>query len=131
MVAVQVIGNDAAIAIAGSQGNFELNVYKPLMIHNLIQSIHLLADGVNAFCDKCLIGIQPNRKRLAEYVEKSLMLATALNESIGYDQAAKIVHKAYQEDISLKSAAIKLGILSPEKFDALVDLKKMVHPDQQ
>jgi len=128
MVAVHVMGNDAAIAIAGSQGNFELNVYKPVMIYNLIQSIHLLADSGSSFIEKCLNGIEPNEKRLSEYVENSLMLATALNESIGYDQAAKIVKKAYAENLSLKEAAVKLGILSAEKFDSLIDLKKMVHP---
>ena len=128
MVAAHVMGSDAAIAFAGSQGNFELNVYKPVMIYNLIQSIHLLADSALSFTEKCLIGIKPNTKRIEEYVENSLMLATALNESIGYDQAAKIVKKAYAEDISLKEAAVKLGILTAEKFDSLIDLKKMVHP---
>ncbi len=128
MVAAHVMGNDATIAFAGSQGNFELNVYKPVMIYNLIQSIHLLADCANNFLEKCLVGIKPNQKRIAEYVENSLMLATALNESIGYDEAAKIVKKAYAEDISLKDAAVKLGILTAEKFDSLIDLKKMVHP---
>jgi fumarate hydratase class II len=128
MAAVHVMGSDVAIAFAGSQGNFELNVYKPIMIYNLIQSIHLLADCANNFCEKCLVGIRPNHKRVAEYVEVSLMLATALNEAIGYDQAAKIVKKAYTEDISLKEAALLLGILTAEKFDSLIDLKKMVHP---
>ncbi|HEX2583395.1 MAG TPA: class II fumarate hydratase [Chlamydiales bacterium] len=128
MVAVHVMGNDAAIAIAGSQGNFELNVYKPVMIYNLLQSIHLLADCANNFLEKCLAGIQPNQKQLSSYVENSLMLATALNASIGYDQAAKIVKKAYTEDLSLKEASVQLGILTAEQFDALIDLKKMVHP---
>jgi fumarate hydratase class II len=129
MVAVQVMGNDQAIAIAGSQGNFELNAYKPVMIFNLLHSIHLLADVATNFCEKCLDGIVPNQKKIAEYVEKSLMLATALNESIGYEKAAQIVKTAYKEDISLKEAAVKLGLLTADKFDALINLKKMVHPD--
>jgi fumarate hydratase class II len=128
MVAVQVMGNDAAIAIAGSQGNLELNAYKPVMIYNLINSIHLLADVANNFCDKCLEGIEPNLKKIAEYVENSLMLATALNDSIGYEKAAQIVKIAYKEDISLKEAAIQLQILTAAEFDALIDLQKMVHP---
>jgi len=126
MVAVQVMGADAAIAIAGSQGNFELNVYKPVIIYNLISSIHLLSDTATNFCEKCLHGIKANPKRLAEYVEKSLMLATALNESIGYEKAAQIVKKAYTEDISLKEAAIKLNILTAEEFDSKVNVKKMI-----
>jgi fumarate hydratase class II len=125
MAAVHVMGNDAAIAFAGSQGNFELNVYKPVMIYNLLQSIHLLTDSAKNFCEKCLVGIRPNEKRMTEYVNKSLMLATALNESIGYDQAAKIVKKAHAEDITLKEAAAGLGILTPEQFDAIVDPQKM------
>lgn len=129
MVAVQVMGNDAAIAIAGSQGNFELNAYKPVMIYNLLHSIHLLSDVAINFCDKCLSGIEPNRKKIGEYVEHSLMLATALNESIGYEKATQIVKLATKEDISLKEAAIKLGLLTGEKFDTLVDLKKMIKPD--
>jgi len=126
MVAVQVMGHDTAIGIAGSQGNFELNVYKPLMIYDLIQSIHLLADVAVNFCEKCLVGIKPNQKRMAEYLENSLMLATALNEAIGYENAAKIVKKAYHEEISLKEAAVQLGILTAEKFDSLVDPKRMI-----
>lgn len=129
MVAVQVIGNDAAIAFAGSQGSFELNTYKPVMIYNLLHSIHLLADVADSFCEKCLEGIEPNLKKIAAYVEHSLMLATALNESIGYEKAAQIVKTAYKEDISLKEAANKLGLLTPQQFDALIDLKKMVWPD--
>lgn len=128
MAASQVLGNDTTIAYAGSLGNFELNTFKPVMIYNLIQSIHLLADVANNFREKCLIGIQPNRKKIAQYVEHSLMLATALNESIGYDKAAQIVKKAYTEDISLKEAATTLGFLTAEKFDSLIDLTKMVHP---
>lgn len=126
MVAVQVMGADAAISIAASQGNFELNVYKPVIIYNLISSIHLLSDAATNFCEKCLLGIQPNTKKIAEYVENSLMLATALNESIGYEQAALIVKTAYKQDISLKEAAIQLKILTDSEFNAKVDVKKMI-----
>jgi len=128
MVAVQVMGNDCAIAFAGSLGNFELNVFKPVMIFNLIQSIHLLSDVAINFNQKCLSGIRPNKKQLQENLENSLMLATALNTAIGYDKAAQIVKKAYAEGISLKQAALSLGYLTADRFDALVDLHKMVHP---
>lgn len=126
MVAVQVLGADCAIGIAGSQGNFELNVYKPVMIYNLLSSIHLLADAANNFCQKCLLGIQANTQKLTENVNHSLMLATALNESIGYEKAAQIVKKAYLEGISLKEAAINLKLLTASEFDALVDVRKMI-----
>ncbi len=128
MVSAQVMGNDTAIAFAGSLGNFELNVFKPLIIYNLLQSIHLLSDVAVNFHDRCLAGIRPNRKKIDEYISHSLMLATALNSAIGYDQAAKIVKKAHLEDISLKQAAVALGILTAERYDSLIDLKKMVHP---
>ena len=126
MVAVEVMGCDAAIAIAGSQGNFELNVYKPVMIYNLVRSLHLLSDVAVNFREKCLVGLRPNHKQLEKYVNQSLMLATALNTAIGYDKAAQIVKKAEAEDISLKEAAVALGILSAKEFDRLVDVKKMV-----
>ena len=126
MVAAQVFGNDTTITIAGSQGNFELNVFKPVMIYNLLQSIQLLSDVVCSFQDKCLVGIQPNIPRIAYYLENSLMLATALNPVIGYDRAAKVVSKAYQENISLKEAALELGFLTETQFDAIVDPKKMI-----
>jgi fumarate hydratase class II len=127
MVAVQVMGSDATIAIAASQGNFELNVYKPVIIFNLISSIHLIADTATSFCEKCLNEIKPNTKKIAEYVENSLMHATALNESIGYEKAAQIVKTAYEQEISLKEAAIQLKLLTDSEFDAKVDVKKMVH----
>lgn len=126
MVAAQVMGNDATIAFAGSQGNFELNVFKPVMIYNLLQSIHLLADAAESFTNKCLVGIQPNLKRIAKNLSESLMLATALNPEIGYDKASQVVKKAYHEDISLKEAAVKLGFLSEERFDAIVNPQNMV-----
>ena len=126
MVAVQIMGNDAAIAFAGSLGNFELNVFKPVMIYNLLQSIHLLADIALNFHERCLKGIRPNLKKLEEYVDRSLMLATALNKSIGYDKAAQAVKKAYSEDMSLKEAVIGLGFLTANEFDALINVRKMV-----
>ena len=126
MVAVVVFGNDTTITFAGSQGNFELNVFKPVMIYNLLQSIQLLSDVVRSFQDKCLSGIQPNRARIAYYLENSLMLATALNPVIGYDKAAKVVSKAYQENISLKEAAMQLGFLTEAQFDAAVNPNKMI-----
>lgn len=126
MVAVQVFGNDATITFAGSQGNFELNVFKPVMIYNLLQSIQLLSDVVRNFQDKCLSGIQPNKARIAYYLENSLMLATALNPIIGYDKAAKVVSKAYRENISLKEAAMQLEFLTEAQFDAAINPNKMI-----
>lgn len=126
MVAVQVMGNDAAVSFAGSMGNFELNVFKPVIIYNLLQSIRLLSDVAKNFHDKCLVGIKPNMKRLQELLDNSLMLATALNPVIGYDKAAKIVQKAYKEGLSLKQAALALGFLTEKQFDEIVDPKKMI-----
>ncbi len=126
MVAVQVFGNDAAIGFAGSQGDFELNVYKPVMIFNLMQSIHLIADVALNFHHKCLVGITPNLQRIKEHLDNSLMLATALNPLIGYDKAAKVVQKAYRENMTLKQAALEMGVLTEEQFDAAVDPSKMV-----
>jgi fumarate hydratase class II len=126
MVAVQVMGNDAAITIAGSMGNFELNVFKPVIIYNLLQSIRLLSDVAKNFHDKCLVGIKPNLKKIKEHLESSLMLATALNPVIGYDKAAKIVQKAYKEGLTLKQATLKLGYLTSKQFDQIVDPKKMI-----
>lgn len=126
MVSVQVMGNDTAITIAGSLGNFELNVYKPVMIYNLLQSIRLLSDVALNFHDKCLIGIKPNLARIKEHLDNSLMLATALNPVIGYDKAAKAVQKAHKENITLKQAVLSLGFLSEREFDEIVDPRKMV-----
>lgn len=128
MVATQVMGNDTAIGIAGSLGNFELNVFKPLMIYNLLQSIRLLSDVAVNFHDKCLSGIKPNRKKIKEHLDNSLMLATALNPVIGYDKASKVVLKAYTEEKTLKQAAIEMGVISAEEFDRVVDPKKMISP---
>jgi fumarate hydratase class II len=130
MVAAQVIGNDTAIAIAGSLGNFELNVFKPLMIYNILQSIRLLADVAVNFHDKCLVGILPNCKKIQEHLNNSLMLATALNPVIGYDKAAKVVLKAFSEDKTLKAVVLELGLLSEEDFDRIVDPKKMIRPER-
>ncbi len=127
MVAVQVLGNDTAIGIAGSQGNFELNVFKPVIIHNFLHSARLLADASRSFTEHCAIGIQANEDRIRSYVENSLMLVTALNPIIGYDQAAKIAKKAHQEKISLREAALELGSLSAEQFDTVVRPENMTH----
>ncbi|HEX8799362.1 MAG TPA: class II fumarate hydratase [Terriglobales bacterium] len=128
MVAVQVMGNDTAIGIAGSQGNFELNVYKPVMIFNYLHSVELLTDAMNSFVDHCVVGIEINRETIDHYVHNSLMLVTALAPKIGYDNAAKVAKTAHHENTSLKEAATKLGFLTPEEFDALVKPESMTHP---
>ncbi|MGN6579790.1 MAG: class II fumarate hydratase [Bordetella sp.] len=120
MLAAQVLGNDVAINVGGASGNFELNVYKPLIIHNFLQSVRLLADGMASFDQHCAAGIEPNRERIAELVERSLMLVTALNPHIGYDKAAQIAKKAHKEHTSLKEAALALGYLTEEEFDRWV-----------
>jgi fumarate hydratase, class II len=125
MACVQVMGNDAAIGFAGSQGNFELNVFKPVMIYNLIQSIYLLTDSCHSFTKHCISGISINRDRINSYVNSSLMLVTALNQVIGYDKAAAIAKKAYNENTTLKQACVSLGYLSAAEFDENVDPKKM------
>ncbi len=128
MVAVQVMGNDAAISFAGSQGNFELNVFKPVMIFNYLHSVELLADSCNGFVEHCVHGIQVNRDIIDHYVKDSLMLVTALAPKIGYDNAAKVAHTAHHEHTSLRQAALKLGFLTGEEFDALVKPEDMTHP---
>jgi fumarate hydratase class II len=128
MVCVQVMGNDATIGFAGSQGNFELNVFKPVMIFNFLNSVRLLIDACRSFVEHCVVGIEVNRERIASYVENSLMLVTALNPKIGYDNAAKIAKTAHQEGTSLREAALKLGLLSAEEFDAAVDPERMTRP---
>jgi fumarate hydratase class II len=128
MVAVQVMGNDAAIGFAGSQGNFELNVFKPVMIFNYLHSVELLADACNSFVDHCVVGIQLNREVIDGYVKNSLMLVTALAPKIGYDNAAKVAHHAHHQKTSLKEAAVKLGHLSGDEFDVLVKPEDMTHP---
>ena len=128
MVAVQVFGNDHAVAFAGSQGNFQLNVYKPVILHNVLVSIELLADACTSFSKRCAIGIEPNEKRIKEHLDNSLMLVTALNPHIGYEKAAKISLTASREDLSLREAALKLGFLTAEQFDSWVRPQDMTHP---
>jgi fumarate hydratase, class II len=128
MVCCQVIGNDTAIAVAGSQGNFELNVYKPVLIYNFLHSARILADSCTMFRKYCVEGLQANRPRIAELVGRSLMLVTALTPKIGYDKAAEIAKKAHKEGTTLREAALALGYLSGEEFDALMQLAPMVHP---
>ena len=128
MVAVQVMGNDAAIGFAGSQGNFELNVYKPVMIFNYLHSIRLLTDSCRSMVDHCVVGIEPNLDRIAHFLNDSLMLVTALNQKIGYDNAAKIAKTAHKEGGTLRATAIKLGLLTGEEFDATVKPAEMTHP---
>jgi fumarate hydratase class II len=128
MVAVQVFGNDAAIGFAGSQGNFELNVFKPVMIHNFLHSVRLMADACHGFVEYAIKGMEIDRAQIDAYVKDSLMLVTALSPHIGYDKAAKVAHTAHHEKISLREAALKLGYLSGEDFDRLVRPGDMTHP---
>jgi len=128
MVAVQVMGNDAAIGIAGSQGNFELNVFKPVIIYNYLHSARLLSDACRSFTEHCAVGIEVNRAQIDKYVQTSLMLVTALSPIVGYDQAAKIAHTAHHDGSSLREAALKLGYLTAEEFDAHVRPEQMTHP---
>ena len=128
MVCVQVMGNDTAVGFAGSQGNFELNVFKPVMIHNLLHSARLLTDAVRSFNDNCAFGIEPNRERIEELMHQSLMLVTALNPHIGYDNAAKVAKKAYADGTTLSEAAVALGLLQEGEFEQKVDPAKMVRP---
>ena len=128
MVAAQVVGNDVAITMGGANGHLELNVYKPMMIFNLLQSIRLLGDASRSFADRCVAGIRPDRKRIAELVDRSLMLVTALNPRIGYDNSARVAKKAHAEGTTLKQAAVALGLLSEEEFDRLVRSEEMTGP---
>ena len=127
MVAVQVFGNDHAVAFAGSQGNFQLNVFKPVMLHNLLESVALLSDGLHAFNDFCAVGIEPNLRKIKQNLDGSLMLVTALNPHIGYEKSAKISLMAYRDDMTLREAAVKLGV-SGEDFDAWVKPADMTKP---
>lgn len=126
MVCVQVMGNDTAIAVAGSQGNFELNVFKPVMIHNLLHSIRLLADACSSFTEHLVIGIEPNREQIQHFLTNSLMLVTALNPHIGYDRAAAVAKKAYSDRTTLRQACVELGFLTEAEFDRLVRPEKMI-----
>ena len=126
MVAVQVMANDVAVGMAASQGNFELNVFMPVLIYNFLQSVRLLADGIASFNKNCAAGIKANREKMAHNLHNSLMLVTALNPYIGYDNAAKTAKKAFRENISLKEACVALGFLTPEKFDEVFHPEEMV-----
>jgi fumarate hydratase, class II len=128
MVAIQVMGNDAAIGFAGSQGNFELNVFKPVMIFNYLHSVELLADAISSFVDHCIDGIKADRAKIGHYVHNSLMLVTALAPKIGYDNAAKVAKAAHHAHLTLREAALNLGLISAEDFDALVRPEDMTHP---
>jgi fumarate hydratase class II len=128
MVCVQVMGNDAAIGFAGSQGNFELNVFKPIIIFNYLHSVRLLADSCRSMVEHCVVGIEPNHERIAHFLSDSLMLVTALNQKIGYDKAAEIAKTAHKNNDTLRATAIKLGYLSGEEFDAEVRPEEMTHP---
>ena len=128
MVAVQVFGNDAAVAFGGSQGNFQLNVYKPVMVHNLLESVQLIADACSAFTDHCAAGIEPNTPRIQAHLDESLMTVTALNPHIGYEKAAEIAKKAHKDGTSLREAALALGHLSADEFDTWVRPAEMVGP---
>ncbi|HWZ72616.1 MAG TPA: class II fumarate hydratase [Casimicrobiaceae bacterium] len=128
MLCAQVMGNDVAVAIGGASGNFELNVYRPLIIHNVLQSIRLLADGMKSFEEHCVRGIEPNHVRIRELLERSLMLVTALNPHIGYDKAAAIAKHAHREGTTLKAAALALGYLSEQQFDEWVRPERMIGP---
>jgi len=126
MLCAQVLGNDVAVNIGGASGNFELNVFRPLVIHNFLQSVRLLADGISGFNEHCAVGIQPNRERISQLLNESLMLVTALNTHIGYDKAAQIAKKAHKEGLTLKAAALQLGYLTEAQFDEWVRPEDMV-----
>ncbi len=128
MVCAQVMGNHSAVSIAGSNGHYELNVFKPVMIFNLLQSIRLLADACRSFADNCVVGIEANRERIDALLHESLMLVTALNPHIGYDNAAKVAKKAYADGSTLKAAAVALGLLTEQQFDEWVRPENMVGP---
>jgi fumarate hydratase class II len=130
MVCCQVYGNDAATAFAASQGNFELNVFKPVIIHNVLHSIRLLADSMDSFRTNCAVGIEPDEARIKELMERSLMLVTALNPHIGYDNAAKIAKTAHKQGKTLKQVAVELGLLTPEQFDQYVRPEQMISPNR-
>jgi fumarate hydratase class II len=128
MVAVHVFGNDVSVGMAGAQGHFQLNVFKPVILHNVLESAQLLADGCLSFDEHCAIGIEPNEKVIKEHLDNSLMLVTALNPHIGYEKAAQIALKAYREDTSLKEAALALGFVTAKEFDEWVRPEDMIHP---
>lgn len=126
MLACQVLGNDVTISMAASQGHLQLNVFKPVIIHNLLQSIRLLADGCRNFNTHCVAGLEADTEKMAEHLERGLMLVTALNPHIGYDKAAQIAKKAYGENLTLRQAALDLGYLTDEQFDQWVRPENML-----
>ena len=128
MLCGQVMGNDAAVGFAGSQGHLELNVFKPVIVHNVLESARLLADALNSFNDHCAVGIEPDRAAIKQHLNNSLMLVTALNPVVGYDNAARIAKTAHADGITLKEAAVKLGLLTAEQFDQHVRPEQMVRP---
>jgi fumarate hydratase class II len=129
MVCAQVFGNDVAVNFGGASGNFELNVFKPVIIFNVLNSIRLLSDACESFTDNCVVGIQPRKENIAHHLENSLMLVTALNPHIGYYKAAEIAKKAHKENKTLRQAAIELGYLTNEQFDEWVRPEKMIGPN--
>jgi fumarate hydratase class II len=128
MIAVQVMADDVAVGLGGAGGYLEMNVYKPLIIFNITHSVTILSDGCTNFCRFLVAGTKPNLTKINEYVERSLMLVTALSPVIGYDKASKIAHYAMDNDLTLKAAALKLGFVNEEEFDRIVDPNKMVRP---
>jgi len=128
MVCVQVFGNDAAVAFAGSQGHFQLNVFKPVMVHNVLESAELLADACDSLRVHCATGIAPNHERIRQHLDESLMLVTALNTHIGYENAAAIAKRAHHDGTSLKEAALALGLVTPEQYDQWVVPVEMTRP---
>ena len=126
MLCCQVFGNDVAVNVGGASGNFELNVFRPMIAHNVLQSVRLLADGAQSFNDHCAVGIEPNRSRIDLLLNESLMLVTALNPHIGYDKSAQIAKKAHKEGTTLKAAALALGYLTEAEFDAWVRPEQMI-----
>jgi fumarate hydratase class II len=129
MVCTQVFGNDVAVMVAGSQGNFELNVFKPAIIRNVLHSTRILTDACRTFREFCVEGLRPNRERIAELVDRSLMVVTALTPHIGYDKAAEIAKKAHHEGLTLKQAAVELGFITETEYDEWVRPQHMVGPD--
>jgi fumarate hydratase, class II len=130
MVSTQIFGNDTTIGVAASQGNFELNVFKPVIIYNFLQSVRLLSDAMNSFNDNCAAGIEVNEEIIEKHVKNSLMLVTALNPHIGYEKAAKIAKTAFQNNSTLKETAVELGYLTEEQFEEYINLEKMVRPTE-
>jgi fumarate hydratase class II len=128
MVAVQVFGNDVSVGMAGAHGHFQLNVFKPVILHNVLESVELLTDGCLSFDEHCASGIEPNEKRIKEHLDNSLMLVTALNPHIGYEKSAQIAIKAHREDLSLREAALALGFVTGDEFDKWVRPEDMIHP---